>query len=114
MLTEQGEPVRHLCYIAEGGASVIVDGQIIAWIGPGELVGEFNCLTEGPASATVVLDRPTRYFAISSAALLGLVRSNPELEVHLHFAFNGHAQSKLLGSNAALSRALRDAAAQTG
>ena len=106
-LTGEGEPVTHLVWLADGGADVIVGGQKITEIGGGEFIGELASLHRGPASATVVLNRPTRYFAIPSEAMQALIRNNPDLRAQLEFAFAGNIRSKLIATNARLEAVLK-------
>jgi hypothetical protein len=68
-LTHQGKPVDNLAYLLSGGVDIIVGSQKITEVGPGEFIGEMASLDGGPASATVKLNQPTRYFAIPSDAL---------------------------------------------
>jgi CRP-like cAMP-binding protein len=53
-LTVQHEPGRQAFIVAEGEAEVIVDDEVVAEIGPGDLVGEMSLLDNQPRSATVV------------------------------------------------------------
>jgi CRP-like cAMP-binding protein len=53
-LTTQGEPGREAFIIAAGEAEVIMDGAVVADLGPGDLVGEMSLLDNQPRSATVV------------------------------------------------------------
>ncbi len=53
-LTVQDEPGRQAFIVAEGEAEVIVDNEVVAEIGPGDLVGEMSLLDNQPRSATVV------------------------------------------------------------
>ena len=109
-LTEQGQPVTMLRYIAEGQVDVIVGGQRIAQVGAGEFIGELACMQQGAASATVVLSAPTRYFEISSQALNGLIKGNPDFCSQLEFSLAGNIQSKLIATNALLEQALKEQA----
>lgn len=107
VLTEQGRAVTRLFYIGAGGADVVVGKQRIAQIGAGEFIGELACMTQGNASATVVLNQSSRLFEVSSEALNSLVRGKPDLRAQLEFSFAGNIQSKLLATNALLEQALR-------
>jgi len=106
-LTRQGAPVDALAYLATGGADIDVGGQIIAQVGPGQFIGEMACMNSGPASASVRLNQPTRYFSASSDALRRLVRRNPDIAPHLDLAFSGNIRSKLMATNTVLEKAMK-------
>lgn len=108
-LTQQGEPVTRLVYLSRGGVDIHSGGQRIAQVGAGEFIGELACMTKGPASATVTLNQPTRYFEVSSDALIKMAKSNPDLRAQLEFAFAGNIQSKLRATNRLLEQAMRQA-----
>lgn len=107
LLTQQGMPVDALSYLASGGVDVDVGGQIIAQVGPGQFIGEMACMTSGPASASVRLNQPTRYFSASSNALRRLVKRNPDIAPHLDLAFSGNIRSKLVATNAVLEKTMK-------
>lgn len=106
-LTRQGAPVESLTYLAAGGVDIDVGGQIIAQVGPGQFIGEMACMTSGPASASVRLNQPTRYFRVPSEALRRLVRRNPDIAPHLDLAFSGNIRSKLMATNTVLEKAMK-------
>ena len=106
-LTRQNAPVTHLSYLAHGGVDIDVGGQVIAQVGAGEFIGEMACMSSGPASATVRLTQPTRYFSISSDALRQLVRRNQDMGAHLDLAFSGNTRSKLVATNALLEQSIK-------
>lgn len=107
LLTRQGEPVTALTYLASGGVDIEVGTQVIATVGPGQFIGEMACMTSGPASATVRLNQPTRYFSVSSDALRRLVRRHFEIAAHLDVAFSGNVRSKLVATNALLEKEIK-------
>ena len=113
VLTTQDEAVTHLTYLAEGGVDIVVDGQTIAQPGPGEFIGELGCLSRNPASATAVLNQPSRVFRITSDALAGLLRNNPELNGQVEAALAGNVRSKLLATNRKLQAVLAAQAQDT-
>ena len=57
-LTHEGDPSREMFLVVEGEAVVIMGGQEIAAIGPGQFIGEMGMLDHRPRSATVVADTP--------------------------------------------------------
>jgi CRP-like cAMP-binding protein len=106
-LTEQGAPVTRLTYIISGGVDILIGDQTIAQVGPDEFIGEMACISDGPASATVRVNQPSRYFCVPSEALRRLVRSNPDFGAHLDLAFAANLRSKLMATNARLEQAIK-------
>jgi CRP-like cAMP-binding protein len=100
ILAREGEPIDFLFYIASGRAAVSQNGHFLAHCGRDTLVGELTTLSGDPATATVVLDQPTRYFAIGAGQLQRLVRRDAELATALHRSFTGEARAKLVAANA--------------
>ncbi|MEP2533314.1 cyclic nucleotide-binding domain-containing protein [Shimia sp.] len=111
-LTEENRPVAQLSYVAKGGVDIVVAGNVIAAVGAGEFIGEMAVLARGPASATVAINQPSRYFAITSEALQKLIRHNGEIAAHLEAAFSHSVRAKLIATNARLEQALHGNAAE--
>jgi CRP-like cAMP-binding protein len=65
--------------IAEGEASVSVDGTEVARLGPGAHFGELAVITEGVRTATVTADGPLRCLVISLWDFRGFARDNPDV-----------------------------------
>lgn len=59
-LMRETDAGREAFIIAEGTAEVIVGHELVAEIGPGEIVGEMSLLDNQPRSATVVAKTPMR------------------------------------------------------
>lgn len=112
-LTTEGAPASQLVYIVRGKADVIVDGRAVASVGPGSLIGELTVLNREPATATVRVAEPARYFAIKADRLRRLVTSDGELRTALEASFSGEARRKLMAVNAA-NKARLDAAEAAG
>ena len=53
MLVEQGEPGDELYLLLDGVLAVIVDGDEVAELGPGAIVGERSSLEGGKRTATL-------------------------------------------------------------
>lgn len=110
-LTEADSPVQQLSYLASGGADILIGGKTIASVGSGGFIGEMACLAQGPASATVEINQPTRLFSISSEALNRMIRRNSEMGAHLEAAFSHNVREKLVATNARLHEAMQAKAA---
>ncbi len=68
-LTRQGEPGDELYLVLDGMFSVDVDGEVVAEIGPGAIVGERAVLEGGNRTSTVTASTPARVAAIPLDAL---------------------------------------------
>ncbi len=53
VLAEQGQPGCAVCLILDGMLQVEIDGEVVAELGPGAIVGERAILEGGDATATV-------------------------------------------------------------
>lgn len=60
ILMREGTSGRECFVIAEGEADVRIDGEVVATVGPGEIVGEMALIDREPRSATVVARTPIR------------------------------------------------------
>jgi CRP/FNR family transcriptional regulator, cyclic AMP receptor protein len=60
ILIRQGDYATELIAIDEGTAAVVRDGQALAALGPGDLVGEMGLLEHQPRSADVIATSPMR------------------------------------------------------
>lgn len=103
VLAEEGRPVSHFHYLADGAADVAVDAGRVAELGSGSMIGEMSCLNGVPASATVTLTEPSRVFGIDVKALNAYLARNQPVRHELESRFAGHIGQKLMRANAALS-----------
>ncbi len=60
LLMKQGDYSTELIAIEEGTADVIRDGERIATLGPGDLIGEMGLIEREPRSADVIATSPMR------------------------------------------------------
>lgn len=77
MLTEQGKVGQECYVIVKGSASVIVGGEVIATLGPGELVGEMALIDNRPRSGTVRADSPMRLLSFDVKSFRTLLDELP-------------------------------------
>jgi hypothetical protein len=68
-LIEQGKPGDSIYLILDGMLEVTVDGEPVAELGPGAIVGERAVLEGGTATATVTTKTPVKAARISAALL---------------------------------------------
>ena len=78
-LTTQGRVETHMSVIVSGAASVSIDGEQVAVLGPGAYVGEIAMVDAQPATATVTAIEPTVIWYISRAGFLPIWERNPQL-----------------------------------
>lgn len=77
VLCRQGSPGREAFVIVAGEASVTIDGDEIARIGPGTFCGEMALLERGVRSADVTAVGPMTVLALSASEFDLLVRDAP-------------------------------------
>lgn len=82
-LTTQGRVETHMSIIVSGAASVSIDGEQVAVLGPGAYVGEIAMVDAQPATATVTTIEPTVVWYVSRAGFVPIWERNPELSTVL-------------------------------
>jgi CRP/FNR family transcriptional regulator, cyclic AMP receptor protein len=65
ILMKQGDYSTELIAIEEGTADVIKDGQKIASVGPGDLIGEMGLLSRDLRTASVIATSPMRIIKLT-------------------------------------------------
>lgn len=103
VLTEEGSPVSHLCYLFKGQACVRVNGAYVATLHEKSLVGEITALSGEAATGTVVLTETSRCLKIPSQALRALLVRDAEIRKQVDACFAGQVKEKLVKANRALS-----------
>jgi hypothetical protein len=98
VLAQQDAPQDELALIYNGEVSVSRSGAEVARGRDGTLIGEMSYIGGGPANATVTVERPTRYLVWPQAALRGLLRRNPTMDVAMQSVFNVDLVRKLGGA----------------
>jgi CRP-like cAMP-binding protein len=77
VLAKAGTAGREFFVIAEGKATVSIDGGEIAVLGPGEFFGEMALLDQGPRSANVTASGPMTLYVIGSKEFSELIDRVP-------------------------------------
>jgi CRP-like cAMP-binding protein len=98
-LTNEGEPVSQLIFLAKGSAVIQSGEQVVAVCDAGSFIGEMTVITGDPATGSAVLTEPSRYWAIDAVALRALVAGKPEFGHALEAAFSRSMRGKLVRSN---------------
>jgi|JI9StandDraft_1071089.scaffolds.fasta_scaffold61647_2 hypothetical protein len=99
VLTHQGQDVAALTLICDGHAIVDVGGNIVAQLTNGAFVGEMAFVTGKPASATVIVEQPTRAFVFEMAKLRKLVDTDESVAMAINRVIGRDLASKLQHRN---------------
>ena len=78
-LTTQGGLGLECFVIAEGNASVTINEQSVATVGPGDCVGEMSLIDGGRRTATVTALTPMTLYVLSSAEFGSLLDTSPPI-----------------------------------
>ncbi len=79
IIIKQGKPLERMFIILEGQAEIRVNGEVVATLPEGSLVGEVEFLDKLPASADVVVLRESTLIELNNARLANLMEMNPRL-----------------------------------
>ena len=77
-LAEQGKPINNISILLSGSALVKKDGQTVASLNQGSIVGEVSCLDNIPATADVILNSTSHYFTIPADVLRSFLEKNED------------------------------------
>jgi CRP-like cAMP-binding protein len=105
VLTREGEPVKHLYYLAQGDARVMSMGRQVGSCHAGDLIGELTVLSEETASATVILNGPARFWCAAAEDLKPYVEAHDDIKRAIEHGFATALKSKLRASNRAIAEA---------
>ena len=78
-VTSEGETGAGFFVIAEGTASVSVDGELRATLGPGDYFGEIALIDEGVRSATIVAATDLRCYGLAPWEFRPFVEEHPQV-----------------------------------
>lgn len=78
-LCQQGDHGAWAFVLVEPHAEVIVDGQVVATLEPGDLCGELSLLDGGPRAATIRLTTEGTVLLVPRDGFLDLLESSPEI-----------------------------------
>lgn len=77
LLTEQGKPGQDCFVIVDGEAAVVIGGETVTTLGPGELVGEMSLIDNRPRSATVQAKTPMKLLSLDVKSFRTLLDELP-------------------------------------
>jgi len=78
-LTEEGDFGYAMFAVMDGTADVLIDGNLIRTLGPGDVFGEIAVFFGGRRTATVVAKEPMRLVMLFNAELARLDREMPKI-----------------------------------
>jgi CRP/FNR family transcriptional regulator, cyclic AMP receptor protein len=92
-LMSEGDFGHSLFLVESGSADVLVHGEKVREVGPGEVLGEVAVLSSGRRTASVVATSPIRAIALFKRDVWHLERDAPETAQRLRAAIEGHVGS---------------------
>ena len=78
-ILEEGAPVHTIFFMVAGEANVRKEGQLLATVGKGAVLGEMSLLQHGPAFATIQAKGPFKAIAIDQLAFNRLLEDHARL-----------------------------------
>lgn len=79
VLLREGEPMRQLYFLSEGEARVRLSGQHVGYCRGGDLIADLPLFDKRSATATVVLDGPSRFWCAPEERIRAYLDVNSEL-----------------------------------
>ncbi|MBI2763725.1 MAG: cyclic nucleotide-binding domain-containing protein [Chloroflexi bacterium] len=77
VIARQGEIGTGFFVVVEGMVRVVIDGMVVAHLGPGDFFGELSVLDGRPRNAQVAADVPTTCMAIATWDFEATLLANP-------------------------------------
>lgn len=99
VLIEERTWPRQLKFMVSGHATVTLGGKEVAYVGPGDFLGEMSYLTGKEATATVTSVTPVRYLSFERKVLGELLEKYADLRHALEAGFNRNLVEKLVKAN---------------
>ena len=87
VLAEQGKTGREFCLIMSGRARCLIDGQVVATLGPRDFFGEMSLLDHGPRHATVISDEPMTLLVLNVNEFNQMLDESPTIAKKLLLSF---------------------------
>ena len=99
ILTKQGETPAFLTFIADGEATVEIDGKPTAFLDSGNYIGEMALFGDGCASATVRLAKQARVWRLEYPKIERLKKDSPTIANALQAGIADNMRRKILANN---------------
>jgi CRP-like cAMP-binding protein len=94
-LVEQGASLDRVLVLRSGVTEVLANGERVAELKAGQLVGEMAFLTEAKTSAAVVVKERARFLAVKAEGLRALFKKHPELRMGVQRVIGNDLVAKL-------------------
>jgi len=98
-LMRESQEVNELYFLFSGRFGVDVGGKTVAHLESGSFAGEVAFLTGHPATASVIVEQPSRVLAISRARLIKLCKSDNQVAGVIHQLLGRDLANKLRLAN---------------
>lgn len=108
VLAVEGVKLTDLSLVIEGLCRIESGGQKVATIRDGALVGELTYATGQPATASVVVEVPTRLFQVDAGTLRAFLAKNPDIAREMELSISGDLRAKLIDTTRRLAERPRD------
>ncbi len=95
LLVEQGTDLERVLALRSGVTEVVANGQRVAELKAGQLVGEMAFLSRAKTSAAVVVKERARFLAMKSEKLRALFKKHPELRAGVQMVIGNDLIEKL-------------------
>ena len=98
-LIEQGAIGEDMFVILKGEVQVIIDGQEVACLKPGNYFGEMSLIDKSPRSATIVSKGPCKLMRLEREELFPLLKREPRIGLKVFWAFLQTMNQRLRDNN---------------
>jgi hypothetical protein len=98
-LTQQDAAVDALYFLLSGRASVVVNGSFVTYLEKGAFVGEIAYLTGNLATATVVIDEPSRILVFSKLRMAKVTAADEQISSIIYELLGRDLAMKMRRSN---------------
>ncbi len=102
-VASEGSPVGALYFLSDGETSVTIGDEHIGTSKPATFIGEMTCFDAAPATATVTVSKPARFFRIGTESLNMLCRKDSDLKMLLENSLAADTRLKLVEANAQIT-----------
>jgi len=83
VIFEKGKPGEWMYVILKGEVEILLKGNPISHVGPGEIFGEMALIDAGARSATAVASGDCRLVSVSEDQFLAMVKKTPEFALYV-------------------------------
>ncbi len=94
VLMTQGEAGHEAFVIVDGTATVTRDGEVLATVGPGAVVGEMALVDRAPRNATVTADTTMDLLVLGKREFSGLLDEAPDFRASILAALADRVRRK--------------------